>query len=373
MELNDLKHLLMQKLSDVENINCESSKRKLVQEYKNEFINDMLISKPYLPECENYFQNFIIDGCNIDPSKINPQIEICNSRKQFDIYDYFRLWSSFPTRDRPGRRFKFILYDTGQTKKAIMAIGCISSCIRQCEVRDKWIGWCGPQYLELRKKKLAYIMDISTCVGIPPYSFLTSGKLLCYLLLSKEFRKAYFERYKNQKTKKIKRIVTDIAIYVTSGIYGKNTPQYKGIKVNGINRFQYVGNTKGYSTFHIPQYIYKYILNEVNIPDIKRKGSIDGGASVKLRILREIARVMDIDDDKIVYSGHKRSVFLATLALNWQNFLLDRENDIFYFDDQFFELFLQWKKRWLDRRISSYEVIKSVQEFEAKRFSVFNV
>lgn len=357
-------------LSGLDETEPHWSARVATLPYRKALIRLLVKRKPYLLENENYYLRNVLSGSNLNPNQISPAIRFCNSRSDYDLFDFLSMWSSFPAANRPGRRFKFFIVDAGHEGSPIMALGCLSSSIRLLRARDEWIGWHGAKWKETRARNLAFMLDLSTCVGIPPYSYLTSGKLLCYTCLSKEIRDAYSKRYASQRTMNLGRFITDIALIVVLGAFSRNTPQYKGISVNGIKYFRFVGYTKGYSTFHIPRDYYDELLSTINIEALGKRRRLDGGGNPKLRMLRIIARRLHLDEENFVRSGYRRAVFVAPLAHNSTAFLLGEDERLDYFDYSFEDVVEAWKQKWLWRRCEKGEVLEKVNTFTPSLLSL---
>lgn len=365
-----LKRSLIHLIQTFDNTDNARTKRCAAKQYRQECIKGALLRKPYLKSKEPQFLAQLIKGSRLQLSRIQPILRICESREDFDVVDYFSLWSSFPTRDRPGRRLKFLLFDVGQKSAALMALGSIGSSVRQLGVRDSWIGWNTKDFKEVRASKLAYIMDVTRCIGVPPYSFLTSGKLLCYTLLSNEFRSLYALRYAKQLTRKLERIVTDIALLVTCGAYSSNTPQYKGISYGGRSRFKFVGYTKGYSTFHIPQSLFNMLIGKFDDPKLRLARYGERGSHAKIHVLRHIARQLGIDEEQLVFSGHRRAVFLTPLAKNTRAFLRGEASRLEYYSANYDDLVEEWRVKWLVRRWRSSRVRHQVRSFVPRHITL---
>jgi hypothetical protein len=137
---------------------------------------------------------------------------------------------------------KFLVRDAGHPGRPLMGICCLSSPVRQLRVRDESIGWEGSEYQTIRARNLVYVSDLSTCVGVPPYSYLTGGKLLAGLMTSDEVRSLYRERYQHQLTLRHSVCAEELYLLTASGCYGSNAPQYKGLKCNGRS-FTYVSGS----------------------------------------------------------------------------------------------------------------------------------
>lgn len=363
MNRKKLKTELLKMIEQLPSGDDAVGRRMAVEGWQRDFVAALLRKKPYLLSNEAIYLSSLIDGTDLDSNKISPQLLPCTCREDYDLYDYLRMLSSFPTQDRPGRRMKFLVRDVGHPGAPVMGICCLSSTIKQLKALDQWIGWAGKEWQTIRTHNLAFIMDISTCLGIPPYSYLTSGKLLCYMMLSNEVRELYRQRYEFKPSESKNRILKDIVLLLTTGAFGENTPQYKGITFSGQKQFRLIGLTSGYSTFQVSPALYKQIKQLVNSNGQSQIPTIDGGASAKLRILRYGARELGIDEEQLVFSGHRRAVFAAPIAVNWREFLRMETQRIEYCDYPLQELINEWKSRWLRRRLRARHVRTQISAF----------
>jgi hypothetical protein len=320
--------------------------------------------KPYLQLEEDKYLSNLAHGKQLAFDRISPVLVVCQTREDYDLYDYFRMWSSFPTVDRPGRRLKLLIRDSGQPRSPLMGLCCLSSAVRQLRVREEWIGWQGRKSFKIRAQNLAYIMDLSNCLSVPPYSNLTGGKLLAAMMASNEVRDIYRNRYLAQRSMFRQRILIELVLITTSAVYGSNAPQYKGLSYNGSRLYQFLGYSTGYSTFQIPPELY----NEVKGFVLRRRKHCDptmaGGANAKIRILRFAARELGIREESLVLSGQRRGIFAAPLASNWKEFLLGKTRAPEYFDYPLNTIVDRWRKDWLIRRISDESVLSKVNSFQ---------
>lgn len=365
-----MRRLEISTLSHTEMPHTDISARLATIPFRKEYISSLVKRKPYLLKNEDRYLGRILEGSNLDPNRVYPAMRFCETRDDYDLFDFLSTWSSFPAGNRPGRRMKFFIVDEGHEDSPVMALGCLGSAIRLLNVRDTWIGWQGSKWKETRARNLAFVMDLVTCVGIPPYSYLTSGKLLCYACLSRELREAYNRRYASITTVKLGRLITDIALIVVLGAFGSNTPQYKGISIDGRNHFKFIGYTKGYSTFHISSSLYDELLSAASISELAKMRRLPGGGNPKLRMLRSIARKLNIDEEHLVRSGYQRAVFVAPLAHNSRRFLLGEDDSLDYSDYSFKDVVEAWKHKWLRRRCESNEVLEQVRKFTPSQLSL---
>jgi hypothetical protein len=336
-------------------------KRRAVGPWRVQFMEMMFARKPYFRLDEDSYLSNLAVGGSLVPEAISPVLIPCQTRRDYDVYDYFRMWSSFPTLDRPGRRIKFLVRDAGQAGFPIMGLCCLSSAVRQLRVRDEWIGWhLSPG---ARARNLALVLDLSTCISVPPYSYLTAGKLLASMMASNEVRDHYRNRYATQRSIIRRRILTDLVLLVTSAGYGRNAPQYKGLSYNGSTLFQFIGYTRGYSTFQIPTHLYADVKAFVQKRRLRSNPTRDGGPSAKIRILRFAARELGISEEGLVFSGHRRAVFAAPLATNWRECLLARTRAVGYCDYPLADVVQRWKDSWFLKRAAEPSVMDRVRAF----------
>ncbi len=188
------------------------------------------------------------------------------------------------------------------------------------------------------------------------------------MMLSNEVRELYRRRYINRLSMFRKRILTDIVLIITTGAFGENSPQYKGITFDGKKHFRFIGHTRGYSTFQIPPAVYDKIKKFVCTDEKSHNPTIEGGANAKLRMLRYAARELRIDEECLVFSGHKRAIYVAPLAFNWREFLHGKTKRIEYYNLPLKELIEEWKSRWLVKRIRSDHVKAQVDLFQPEQF-----
>jgi hypothetical protein len=313
---------------------------------------------------ENVLLSNLATGATLSSRAIDPTIVPCVTKEDFLIFAYFALWSSFPTHDRPGRRLKFLVRDVGHPDQPLIGICCLSSPVRQVRSRDEWIGWSGSEYRMSKVRNLVHVTDLSTCVSLPPYSSLTGGKLLAGLMTTNEVRALYHARYCHQLTRSQRRHAHELFLLTTSGCYGSNTPQYKGLKCDGDSLYQFIGYSRGYSHFQIGPDLYEEVKAFVIRRRPDTKGLFRTWSNSKLRVLRLAARALGIPEELLVFTGHRRGMFASTLDHNWRDLLLGRSSRRQPVSRPAASIAQSWKRDWLPRRLGDPAVIRSVLSFE---------
>jgi len=339
------------------------AKREAARNWHQHLVRRAFQTRPSLLNQENELLANVLPGRALDPYAIAPEIIPCRSEEDFLVFTYFSLWSSFPTVDRPGRRLKFLIRDAGHRDQPLIGICCLSSPVRQLRVRDEWIGWGGPEHRTIRARNLVNISDLSTCVSLPPYSFLTGGKLIAGLMASDDARALYRARYRNQLTLRQSLCAYELYLLTTSGCYGSNSPQYKGMKCNGQSLYRFLGYSRGYSHFQIDPMLYEHVKEFVRRRRPETKGQFRTWANSKIRVLRMAARELDISEELLVFTGHQRAIFAAPLVGNWRELLLG--NDVLADTISYpaANIVDYWKRIWLDKRLKSRAVTDTVKSF----------
>ena len=68
--------------------------------------------------------------------------------KVADIWRYFRHTWTTTYQSTPGRKLFYLIRDRASPNHPVVGIGALGSAIVQLSVRDDWIGWTGPQFIE---------------------------------------------------------------------------------------------------------------------------------------------------------------------------------------------------------------------------------
>lgn len=174
-----------------------------------------------------------------DISSFEPELEFCETKEQKELWMFYRLKvSSCPYNKSKGRNLKILVRDK-KTKKYV-GITSLSSDIFNCECRDDYIGWDN----ERKQENLQKIMNITTCVAIPPFSYnFNGGKLLAMLMFSNEVFDYIKKRYGHK-----------IYGLTTFSLYGKS------IQYDRLKEIKLIGYTKGYGTVQFPTNLYHVCL-----------------------------------------------------------------------------------------------------------------
>ncbi len=364
MNARALKSALAAAIDSLPRSRTPQDRRNASRHWRQQVLKRAFECRPALLARENDLLSNLANGSTLSPHAINPLVMPCLTKDDFLIFAYFALWSSFPTHDRPGRRLKFLVRDIGNRNQPLIGICCLSSPVRQVRARDEWIGWEGSEHRLARARNLVHIADLSTCVSLPPYSALTGGKLLAGLMTSNEVRSFYSARYCGQLTTRQRRLADELFLLTTSGCYGSNTPQYKGLKCDGESLYRFIGYSRGYSHFQIDPNLYEEVKAFVIRRRPDTKGLFRTWCNSKLRVLRLAARDLGIPEEHLVFTGHRRGMFASLLDYSWRDLLLGRTSHREPVSRPSALIVQAWKRDWLPRRLGDPVLTNSVLSFE---------
>jgi len=310
-------------------------------------------------------RNNIGNGDEVWESEITPEIEICQTQQQHDIFRIFRYYWSSPYSEYVGRRLKLIIRDSALPNKPVIGIAALGSSIVHIPDRDKWIGWDRPT----RTKNLIYTMDAYVLGALPPYNYLLGGKLISYLIASNEVREIYQQRYKDVITNISKRTANDIACVFTTSLYGRSS-QYNRVKFDNNNLFNHIGETRGYGTLHLTDETFKAMRELIEINGKSVTNRFGDGPIWRMRVIRTAANILGFDADFLLKHSFQRAIYVTPLAKNYKDFLQGNDQSLEYLDYPLNSLVENWHNRWLHNRRNNQEVKEAVTNFRKSDFSI---
>jgi Domain of unknown function (DUF4338) len=153
----------------------------------------------------SFVQRMEANGClkllgqaDIDPRKISPEIEICRTTADHELFRYGKLFQRIPTTNRVGRQIRCLVYDVGQEQKRLMGVFELTSGPYTMGARDAHLKWSGMNRKKVKDRGLRRVMDLATVIAIPPYNILLGGKLIASLAFSDVVAKEVRRRYRSE-------------------------------------------------------------------------------------------------------------------------------------------------------------------------------
>lgn len=325
----------------------EVKRQEIIRQYRGWINNNIEIARDNLA-----------DGVSVLKSKIEPIIEVCETKKQHDLFRILRFYWSSPYSEYVGRRIKLIIRDGGLPNRPVIGIVALGSPIIHIPERDDWIGWDK----NTRTKNLNYTMDAYVIGALPPYNRLLGGKLVSYLLASKKVRSVFEKKYGDTKYNKL------AGIFTTS-LYGRSS-QYNRMKLKDKLLYQPIGSTKGYGTLHLTNETFNAMNQYLKENGIFISNKFGAGPSWRMRVIRTAGNLLGFDSNLLLRHSFKRNIYYIDLARNSIDFLHGDSETLNNFQYSTEELTAYWKKRWFEQRLNHNFIVQDVKKIQAESFCI---
>lgn len=310
-------------------------------------------------------QENLADGKNVLKSRISPIIEVCEKQRQHDLFRILRYYWSSPYSEYVGRRIRLIIRDNALPNKPVIGIAALGSPIIHIPERDEWIGWDK----DTRSKNLIYTMDAYVIGALPPYNHLLGGKLISYILASRNIRQIYREKYKDKVTLIEGRTASNLAGLFTTSLYGKSS-QYNRMKFKDELLYKPIGETKGYGTLHLSEETIHSMQEYLKSEKVLVSNCFGDGPSWTMRVIRRSGDLLSFDSNVLLQHSFKRNIYFVPIAENYREFLNGETKRIKYYNHSLMEMTNFWKKRWYEQRKEQRDIIKRVLSFKAQEFTI---
>jgi hypothetical protein len=269
----------------------------------------------------NRIDKYIANGPEINPSKIDPEVEVVISGTQSaDIFRMVALNWSVPVSEGYGRRIRFNVWDKNTEK--LIGIFALGDAVFNLKVRDDFIGW----QAEDRTKKLVNLMDAYILGSVPGYSNLLGGKLIASLIKTKEITDIFRNKYANSTGLISKNQKHPYLSYVTvTSALGKSSI-YNRLKLHGDKIFSPIGMTSGWGHFHVSDEIFILLLEYLCSvdDDYANTYKFGSGANWKIRVIKKALSKLGISTN-VMKHGYYREVFMCEMAKNARELVMGIE------------------------------------------------
>jgi hypothetical protein len=236
----------------------------------------------------------------------------------------------------------------------------------------------------VKKRRIAGLMDITTCGAVPPYNEVLGGKLLSFLMASPKVIAKYRQRYKDQESVIASRMKgeavvrsPELVLLSTTSLYAVGSSQYNRLKAptaNGELRYEEIGKSSGHGHIHISERTFqtlKELLDELNEDDgesNRPNNRFGNGVNYKMRTIK--AALSEIGLKPLHQHEHPRLIYLVPLAKNWREYLTGKDDtpEYLYADTEenpeaeTQALIDYWKLRWFYKRAQKDFIIERLEE-----------
>ncbi|MBX0310955.1 MAG: DUF4338 domain-containing protein [Sulfurihydrogenibium sp.] len=209
-----------------------------LQENPREYMKQL--AKKKNPKFNPKHERFFAKKEEIDPAKIELELELVSSRKSSEIFKSAVSFWNVPISVGYGRRMRFILWD--KTHNKVFGIFGLCDSIIGLKVRDEYIGWDKNQ----RGDRLYNIMTAYILGAVYPYNKLYGSKMVVLATGSKEVCKLFGEKYKGKKTViKERTPIPKLVAVDTMAFFGKS------LIYEGLREWRFIGFTEGQTHIHL--------------------------------------------------------------------------------------------------------------------------
>jgi hypothetical protein len=321
-------------------------KRNIMEKRKLEIMNK---ERDFLKDVHRRLLGRFFSLEKVDFLNLNPKLIPCENQEEKDIWRFFRITqSSLPFTGHRGRMMAYLLTDS--SSNCVMGVLGLTSDLPTTVPRDRYIGW--KKYEKFHLKRIDNLMNISTCVSLPPFNQLLVGKLLAMLSFSDQVSNDFRKRYGQ----------TLVGI-TTSSLYGESI-QYD--RLSGF--LKYLGLSKGMGNVQFSQSLIEEVRKHFNGLS-KRMNRlywepIGDSTLPKSKMIRLVARDLGLNPEKILKHKHQRGIYFGYTCQNSREFLCGRieEKELVPISHRSFgEILEHWKQRWFVKRIDR------ISEIESKR------
>ena len=236
----------------------------------------------------------------------------------------------------------------------------------------------------VKKRRIAGLMDITTCGAVPPYNEVLGGKLLSFLMASPKVIAKYRRRYRDQESVIASRMKgeavvrsPELVLLSTTSLYAVGSSQYNRLKAptaNGELRYEEIGKSSGHGHIHISERTFqtlKELLDELNEDDRESNrpnNRFGNGVNYKMRTIK--AALSEIGLKPLHQHEHPRLIYLVPLAKNWREYLTGKDDTPEYLYSDTEEnpeaetqaLIDYWKLRWFYKRAQKDFIIERLEE-----------
>jgi hypothetical protein len=282
---------------------------------------------------------YLRNGNQIDPEKIKLELREVKANSQEErLFLFWNLiWWSIPYERAYGRQIRFLVWD--KTHDAPLGLIGLQSAPLKMSVRDTALGISK----EERDWWVNQSMMAQRVGALPPYNELLGGKMVALALVAKDIRDVYRKKYgARHSIMKHRQLPADLLFVTTTGAFGKSSI-YNRLKYDCDEIARFLGYTQGSGAFHIPEALYRELVDLVQNAGYDVSRGYGYGPSRKRQLLNIAFRLLDLRHFE--YHGIQRAFYLISFIKNLEKVIQNGTQPVFK-NYRLSELTAYWKERW---------------------------
>lgn len=239
----------------------------------------------------------------------------------------------------------------------------------------------------IKKRRIAGLMDITTCGALPPYNEILGGKLVSFLMASPQVISEYRQRYDEQESVIASRMKgetvvrkPELVLLSTTSLYAVGSSQYNRLDAptaEGNLEYRHIGESSGHGHIHISQRTFATLVEMLKEEAKQNEGyerpgnRFGNGVNYRMRTIS--AALAHVGLRPLHQHEQPRLIYLVPLAKNWREYLTGKDDQPDYIYEDTKEdprpetkaLIDFWKMRWLYKRIQKSDDVDVVKRLEA--------
>ena len=315
--------------------------------------------KDFILRNRGLVQKRMIDGAKLSVEKISPTLRsVTPSSEEAILYRWWNhVWWSLPYEQAYGRQMRYLVWD--EHHDAPMGLIGLQSPILSWAPRDRRLNI--PR--EGRDNWINQSMSIQRLGALPPYNQILGGKLTAMMAASDTLRIDFGKKYEGRMTEMQERIIAPRLLFATTtGAFGKSSIYNRLKSRDGGALAEYIGDSIGAGSFHIPNETYLGILKFLEAEGVNTRRGYGAGPSRKMRLISEgMSRLGYKNGNR---HGIRRAIYLFSYAKNLEKLIAGENTKTRWFKRDESDLAEFWKERWalpraerVDRKFKSGEFV----------------
>ena len=286
-------------------------------------------------------ENRTINSAQLSIDKIDPELVQVSPLSDNEIlYKWWNyVWWSLPCERAYGRQMRYVVWD--RHHEAVIGLIGMQSPILAWSPRDR--------KLNIPSDKKDYwvnqSMSIQRLGAVPPYNAILGGKLVAMLAASDRLRRDFAKKYKHRRTViRDRSIPPSLLFATTTGAFGKSSIYNRLKSGEGDLLAEYIGDSSGAGSFHIPHAIYLRILDFLETEGVNIQRGYGHGPSRKMRLISDgLSRLGYRNGNN---HGIKRAIYLFSYVKNIQKLMSGENVRPLWTKRSEDDLTEFWKSRW---------------------------
>lgn len=295
----------------------------------------------FIADNRSLIEKRAIDGARLAAANIDPVLrEVTPSSENETLYKWWNfVWWSLPYERAYGRQMRYVVWD--RHHEAVIGLLGLQSPILSWSPRDDNLNIPADN----KDFWVNQSMSIQRLGAVPPYNGILGGKLVAMLAASDQLRQDFARKYKQRETVMRARVIPPRLLFATTtGAFGKSSIYNRLKSGDGETLAEYIGDSRGTGSFHIPHAIYLRILDFLESEGVNVARGYGNGPSRKMRLISDGLNRLGYRNGN--NHGIKRAIYLFSYVKNLHQHIARQHSRPRWAKRDEKDLTSFWKERW---------------------------